>query len=69
MKTKIKGIYLYELSKNTKFTFQQDTIRPKKEYFFKAIDGMYGQIFETEADMKKFKNPAFISANTIVEEV
>ena len=65
----IKGIPLYALPNNTKFTFQMDSMRPKKEYWFKCADGMYGQIFETVEDMKKFKNPAFISMDTIVQEV
>jgi hypothetical protein len=33
------------------------------------MDGMYGQIFQTKKDMEEFRNPAFISGNTIVEPI
>ena len=60
---------LYELTRGSRFTFQQDTNRPKDIYWFKGMDGAYGQIFSTEADMKAFKKPAFVSASSIVDEV
>jgi len=66
---RLPGIQLLDLEPNSRFTFQQDSNRPKEVYWFKNMDGMYGQIFQTEKDMKAFRNPAFISGNTIVEPI
>lgn len=66
MNEKSKAIALYKLSKKTAFTFQQDTNIPKEIYWFLKIDGMYGQVFSTKANMETFKNPAFVSSNSIV---
>jgi hypothetical protein len=60
---------LYELKRKTRFTFQGDTNRPKDIYWFLKMDGMYGQIFGSKADMEAFKNPAFVSGSSVVEEV
>ena len=59
-------IKLYELPNNSRFSIALDENRPRKIFFFKQIDGMYGQVFENEADAKKFKNPAFLEASVRV---
>ena len=61
-------MYLRDLTPNSKLTFQKDSNRPKDVYWFKGMDGMYGQIFSSEADMKAFNKPAFVSGSTVVKE-
>ena len=50
------------------FTFALDETRPKLVYWKRYMDGMYVQIFSSEQDMKKFKNPAFVNFDTLVTE-
>ncbi len=60
------AIHLFDLPRETAFTFQGDSNPIKDIYWFLKIDGMYGQVFSTKADMKAFNNPAFVSAGSIV---
>jgi len=58
-----------KLEDNTIFVFQLDAVRPRKEYFFAKCEDRYAQIYESEAHMKKAKNPAFVDCTTVVLEV
>ena len=60
---------IYDLDEGSEFTFQQDSNRPKDTYWFRKMDGMYAQVFSTEADMKTFNKPAFVSGSSVVEKV
>jgi len=62
-------VYIHNLDKGSKFTFQQDNNRPKDIYWFLKMDGMYAQIFSSESDMKSFNKPEFVAGATIVDKV
>ncbi len=61
-----KAVMIHELPKNSAFTFQQDSNRPKDIYWFKKMDGAYATIFSTKSDMDKFNKPAFVGSGTAV---
>ncbi len=60
-------INLYELENESPFKFNCDKTRTT--YWFKKMDGAYGQIFESESDMKRFNKPAFVGASTLIERI
>ena len=65
MKIHKDDLQIFELNNGDSFQFKGD--KSKTIYWFKCMDGAYAQIFSSESDMKKFKNPAFIGAAAIVK--
>ncbi len=60
-------INLHELENGSPFKFNGDKTRTT--YWFKKMDGMYGQVFSSEKDMKEFNKPAFVGASSLVERI
>ena len=63
----IKTTTLSALKAGSPFKFNGDKTRTT--YWFKQMDGAYAQIFSSLQDMRKFNNPSFVDAGTIVEEL
>ncbi len=62
-----KTTTLLEVKPGSPFKFNGDKTRTI--YWFKQVDGKFAQVFSSLQDMRKFNNPSFVDAMTLIEEL